>query len=199
MELKRNYRRKKMKKPISRILIAAVLGCLIIVSLFGCISVYDPPRRGKVIDAETREPIEDAVVMGYWEMDYFPILFLGGPSYFYDAREAVTDQNGNFTLPGLGPWLYMGNLTGPYMHVYKKGYSYARFSWITESVLKKRTTYSPTYEKLELKWIDKRLNIPLRKLDESESIDRINLSPRIERSKIKRFLKEINQLPPKYR
>lgn len=190
-----------MKTPISRNLIAAVLGCVILASLFGCISVYDPPRRGTVIDAETREPIEGAVVMGYWDIYYLHYwLFPGGPTAYYDARETVTDENGHFTLPGLGPWVFPpGYLNGPYLHVYKRGYEYSSFSWITERVLRKKTTYSPTYERLELKWIDKRLNIPLRKLDEGESIDRINLSTRIEKRKIKRFLKEINQLPPKYR
>jgi len=52
----------------------------------------DGPYKGKVIDLETGEPIEGAVVAGVWvlEFNFTP---------FCDAKETVTDKNGEFILP----------------------------------------------------------------------------------------------------
>ena len=52
----------------------------------------DGPYKGKVIDLETGEPIEGAVVGGVWvlEFNFTP---------FCDAKETVTDKNGEFILP----------------------------------------------------------------------------------------------------
>ncbi|MBA2883202.1 hypothetical protein HNR65_003564 [Desulfosalsimonas propionicica] len=120
------------------------------------------------MDADTGEPIENVVVMGYWRINYFPFMFIGAPSHYYDAREAVTDEEGYFTLPGLGLWLYPGYLNSPSISVYKKGYK------------------NRGWDK------DKRV-IPLRKLDEEESIYRINLDiPLSDNHKIKRYLQEID-------
>jgi hypothetical protein len=60
---------------------------------FGADFLYhsDGPYKGKVIDLETGKPIEGAVVAGVWvlEFNFTP---------FCDAKETVTDKNGEFTL-----------------------------------------------------------------------------------------------------
>ncbi|MBA2883201.1 hypothetical protein HNR65_003563 [Desulfosalsimonas propionicica] len=43
-------------------------GVMLLLVASGCISVYDPPRHGRVIDADTGESIENVVVMGYWDI-----------------------------------------------------------------------------------------------------------------------------------
>lgn len=56
------------------------------------------PWRGKVIDAETKGPIEGAAVVAVWEKE-FRLDPAGAHTYFLDAEEAVTDRNGEFEIP----------------------------------------------------------------------------------------------------
>lgn len=62
--------------------------------------IYDKPAfRGKFIDAETKEPIEGAVVaVIYWK---YPII--GGPAgrsaSILTAKETLTNKNGEFFFP----------------------------------------------------------------------------------------------------
>ncbi len=58
----------------------------------------DGPYRGKVIDAETKAPIEGAVVVGVWRRQ--PALAMHPKHLFEEAKEVLTDKNGEFTLPG---------------------------------------------------------------------------------------------------
>jgi hypothetical protein len=60
-------------------------------------SAFFKPYRGKVIDADTKEPIEGAVVAAIWIRDvtHFPT---GTTSKFKKARETVTDKNGEFSI-----------------------------------------------------------------------------------------------------
>jgi hypothetical protein len=61
---------------------------------------YDGSYHGKVVDEQTREPIEGVVVLGSWWVYHFGLG--GGYSTYHDAREAVTDKNGEFTIKGEG-------------------------------------------------------------------------------------------------
>jgi hypothetical protein len=56
------------------------------------------PYKGKVVDKETNEPIEGAVVFMRFFTDFQ--LSPGGPvSHFVDAVEVMTDDNGEFEIP----------------------------------------------------------------------------------------------------
>jgi hypothetical protein len=52
----------------------------------------DGPYKGKVVDLETGKPIEGAVVAGVWVLAF-------NFTPFCDAKETVTDKNGEFILP----------------------------------------------------------------------------------------------------
>jgi len=99
--------------------------CLVIIILLTATSVFsadflyhsDGPYKGKVIDLETGQPIEGAVVAGVWvlEFNFTP---------FCDAKETVTDKNGEFILPkascfSLWPFAKVGRLD---IVVFKPGY-----------------------------------------------------------------------------
>ncbi|MGA2193311.1 MAG: carboxypeptidase-like regulatory domain-containing protein [Nitrospirota bacterium] len=85
--------------------------------LSGCVA---GPWRGRVIDSETKGPIEGAAVVAVW---YGSRLTLdeGSMQYFSDARETVTDKDGRFELPA-----YKYNPTfqskNPKFTIFKPGY-----------------------------------------------------------------------------
>lgn len=54
------------------------------------------PWRGRVIDADTKEPIEGAVVVAVWERRYD--CGFNNPTYFQEAREVLTDKEGRFEI-----------------------------------------------------------------------------------------------------
>lgn len=79
----------------------------------------DGPYRGKVIDLETGEPIEGAVVAGTWIL-----LVLSGSPRFCDSKETVTDKNGEFVLPKASCFTLwpIAKLDFPEVVVFKPGY-----------------------------------------------------------------------------
>jgi hypothetical protein len=155
----------------------------------GCMYVvrYDSDYRGRVFDGETKAPIEGAAVLGVW--------FTGTPtpagaiSHYYDAREALTDKNGDFSIPGMGLRV-LSNLEPMSVMVFKSGYT------VVESRI---------WESLETK-------VELDKTIHDKAIDRTSFPYKIQDSKdywpymdssgVAQFplrkltLKELNALPP---
>lgn len=86
----------------------------------------DPPKgpyRGRVIDAETKAPIPGAVVLAYW--DYEVPTWIHLTTKFYEAREVLTDSNGEFfmdvaDIEGLAP----PRTRAPEFVIFKPGYGY---------------------------------------------------------------------------
>jgi hypothetical protein len=99
-----------------------VLFLLLVVISVACSPIrYDGPYKGRVIDAETRQPIESAVVLGVW---YKELPSPGGSvgSYF-DAQETLTDKNGDFELKGQGLQI-LSTVSGMHVLIFKAGYEY---------------------------------------------------------------------------
>lgn len=94
---------------------------VVILTLAGCVSIarYDGPYEGRIIDAETRQPLEGVVVFGEWKV-FHPNL-AGGNYTYYDAAETLTDKNGEFRIPGKGVRV-LSNLTEMYFLIFKAGY-----------------------------------------------------------------------------
>ncbi len=99
---------------------------LLLLIWYGRYLIYiDGPFSGRVIDTETREPIEGAVVLAVWKMSTCTLG--GGVSTYYDAKETVTDKNGEFEVPRLvsfniNPLYYLDDLTE--ITIFKPGYTY---------------------------------------------------------------------------
>ena len=69
---------------------------MLLISTTGCASAG--PWTGRVIDAETKQPIEGAAVVAVWYSSH--IGSPGGPvEHFSFARETLTDKNGYFNMP----------------------------------------------------------------------------------------------------
>lgn len=86
----------------------------------GCAPIrYDHDLVGKVVDSETGKPIPGAVILGYWERTE-PIV---GHGSFFDARETVADENGDFHLEGRR-LRFFTNIEPVLGYVFKAGYDW---------------------------------------------------------------------------
>ncbi|PKL52236.1 MAG: hypothetical protein CVV37_02300 [Nitrospira bacterium HGW-Nitrospira-1] len=63
----------------------------------GWIFYHESAFKGKVIDAETKEPIEGAVVVAIYNIREASIADSGSSSV--DAKEVLTNKNGEFYIP----------------------------------------------------------------------------------------------------
>jgi hypothetical protein len=78
------------------------------------------PYRGRVIEEESGRPIAGAVAIGNWTDVHVNVA--GGTTYCIDARETVTDANGEFEIPDVS----RGNFS---IFVYKVGYRRVQCLW----------------------------------------------------------------------
>jgi hypothetical protein len=79
--------------------------------------------RGKVVVAETGQPLEGAVFVIVWHTK--PFIAMDGPSYFHSAKEALTDAKGEFFVdgsPGIdwNPFTYI--VKSPSIAIYMPSY-----------------------------------------------------------------------------
>jgi len=107
-----------------RLILITVL-LLLIIAIAGCYL----PISGKVIDAETQQPIEGAVVLVEWNEAHGL-----GLTYHtvYKIVETATDKKGDFFLPGA----YSPFVDPPYLVIYKQGY----IAWRNDTIF-------PSFEK----------------------------------------------------
>ena len=76
------------------------------------------PFQGRIVNVETKQPLEGVVVLIEWRQVHF---FSG--STFIDAKETLTDKDGKFYIPGiwiLNPWKRLN--TEAHVTIYKSGY-----------------------------------------------------------------------------
>ena len=114
----------KRKWTLKRALITLVISGAVIWLLNGSfffIYYIDGPYWGKVVDADTDEPISGANVMAIWKFQYAVIKY---SSSFADARETITDDKGRFFIsPARQIWFYpISDLCLKELNVYKSGY-----------------------------------------------------------------------------
>jgi hypothetical protein len=138
----------------------AILNILVVLATLTCAYGirYDGPYSGRVIDADTGAPVEGVVVLGVWNTEQ--ITPGGAVHNFHDARETVTDKNGEFEIPGMGLKI-LGNVTPLDVLIFKAGYEHIGMgSWESlkvDLILRKK-----------IKWEEKKAIIPLKKLTMEE-------------------------------
>jgi len=92
----------------------------------GCVGhlVYTSgPYRGRVIDAETKEPLVGAVVLAIWYREV-PVAPHGPAEDYHDALEVLTDTQGEFTVPRKTHFTLIGKIREPDFVIYYPGYGY---------------------------------------------------------------------------
>jgi len=137
---------------------------LLLVLTLGCFRAFPAKSggayRGKIVEAETREPIEGVIILGIWFARGM------GNGVYYDAHETVTDKKGDFwILPpaaSLTGIVLDGRLLEPMsIVIFKAGYEHLGLmpwdSFKEDTILKER-----------IKWEGTKPIIPLRKLTPEE-------------------------------
>ncbi|MDH4162816.1 MAG: carboxypeptidase-like regulatory domain-containing protein [Nitrospirota bacterium] len=104
----------------------------IILAVAGCYM----PIKGRVIDAETQQPIEGAVVMVEWTKQHG---FIDHWTESYKVVEVVSDKEGRVKIKGC----YSPFVAPPHVTVYKKGY----VAWNDEAIFQGRA-------RTDFKWGD---------------------------------------------
>lgn len=157
----------------------------------------DGPWMGRVIDAETKEPIEGTVVLAVWNKVYGTPT--GRQHYFFDAKEVITDKDGTFIIQKFNAINFLPiirSIEGPEFVIFKPGYT--SFPGPAYNYFHKYFPHSPL--RVDLKTLGelfkKNVTVELLKLKNKE--ERLNVLPSISspfighEEKKKNFIKLIN-------
>jgi hypothetical protein len=115
-------RRKKLTWYVVFPLAIIFLPILFLVVWFNVPYYYLPPFEGKVIDAETKEPISGAAVLAVYYGEYPTVA--GANTYAIDAQETLTDEKGEFNIAEVKEWFgdHPGTPVEANLMIFKPGY-----------------------------------------------------------------------------
>jgi hypothetical protein len=106
----------------TKLLCVFCLALVVVSTGCGHVLYMDGPYYDKLLDRETKEPIEGAAVVAVWQkqspwVGHYVVTY-------YDAQEAVTDQAGNFTIPGItgGSLNPLAEIRDPLFTIFKPDY-----------------------------------------------------------------------------
>lgn len=172
-----------MLRVIFHLIIAGV-----VLACTGCVNYLriDGPYKGRVIDADTKLPIEGAVVHAeWWRLVYVPVV--GGQAY-YDSREVLTDKDGEFKIPGQG-LLVMTSIHEPDFTIFKAGYrELDGFQWGSE-----RKMWADDYEG-KVVWDGGKPTFTIKRMTMEQRRKRIITEPHdAPMNKIRLFRREYNK------
>lgn len=103
---------------------------LLVAPLSGCAYSYSAGSiEGRVVDAETEQPLEGVIVVANWALEFG---WEGGSLATLYLTEAQTDANGRYFIPAWGPKKVPGKLPSearlknddPALYFYLNGYEY---------------------------------------------------------------------------
>ncbi len=107
-----------LRRALFVVVLVAVLSLGFVSPGLVCAKTY----HGQLVDAETGEPLEGAVVVVVWHTE--PRIAMDPPEYFHDAKEALTDAQGKFRLeasPAIN-WNPFMAIKDPNIVIFKPGY-----------------------------------------------------------------------------
>lgn len=113
-----------LKKVLKNILVIVALWTSTAFASSASLYYSDGPWMGKVIDTETKEPIEGAVVLAVWQKVYASPT--GRNHYFFDAIEVLTGSDGKFFIPKFNAVNFLPiirSIEGPDFTIFKPGYT----------------------------------------------------------------------------
>lgn len=98
---------------------------LLLPLMSSCASVLSAePVTARVVDADTGRPLAGVVIMAYWDLHQGSLLGHAPSCGAVDIEEAVTDENGDFSIPGWGPVTSTCDMRdeNPSLILFKSGY-----------------------------------------------------------------------------
>lgn len=116
-------------KKIILMIIGLTVAILVFISGPGCgnqwILFYDKPITGRVVDAETGDPIENVVVISMWQLTQYLSHGHGG---YAKITVTKTDKDGTFQIPfwiTFKPWKWNSSVDeyAPKLVFYKPGFN----------------------------------------------------------------------------
>ena len=141
--------------------------------------------KGKIVDAETGEPIEGAVVMLIWYRNH---AFSG--SDYFKSRETLTDESGMFYLKGRYKinFVPITHVSEPILLIFKGNYKHVKRPWVLsvfkENHMKKKINFEGNLIIFKLKKLlkikERMRNLP-------------SLSSEVPYEKRKLFMDEVNR------
>jgi len=102
-----------------------ILGLLILSLTSGCAGhvVYaSGPYRGRVVDADTQQPLVGAAVVAIWYREV-PVAPHGPAVDYHDSMEVLTDTNGEFIVPKRTHLTLIGKIREPDFVIYYPAYA----------------------------------------------------------------------------
>lgn len=104
---------------------AIIIILMLVLALSLCLNpaLAAGPWKGKIIDIETKEPLEGVVVLAVWVRAYRTPA--GDNTYFYEAKEVLTDKEGRFEIPSYSPINLLpiiSYIREPEFTIFKPGY-----------------------------------------------------------------------------
>ncbi len=103
--------------------LAVVIYGLILFSTSIASALPSGPWKGRIIDIETKEPIEGAVIVACWRRVWRTPA--GGVADFYEIKEVLTNKEGNYEMPSYTPinmLPILSYISGPEFTIFKPGY-----------------------------------------------------------------------------
>jgi len=158
--------------------------CFVLIVSSGCYAAG--PWKGKVVDAQTKQPIEGAAVVAVWSKSYRGPAGLS--TGYLDARETVTDNDGKFEIESFSALdvPFFREISGPLFTIYKPGYgSYPSYQVSPEPPIPYETIFEKNEDIVELPVFT----------DNKERRDAMNAatpSSYVPRTKVKQLMKLIN-------
>jgi hypothetical protein len=130
-------KKKKLFKIIA--IIAALFVAFIVVR-------FPSSYEGKVVDADTGEPVEEAVVLLHWSHASLPHAHY---EKYLDAKETLTDKNGFFKTKrrkiNLNP---LSNTFSPNIIIFKSGYKAIDTAWVLNVFREEHKKWDSPYKKI---------------------------------------------------
>ncbi|HTE42206.1 MAG TPA: hypothetical protein VK629_15375 [Steroidobacteraceae bacterium] len=114
--------------------------------LSGCVA-HRSEFEGRIVDAETQQPIEGAVVLAHWRLEYYVLEKQDGGAV--QLIETKTDKDGRFKVPSWTKvyWPFRGLMEDhmdPELIMFKDGYEFRLARSITEFRSKQLKQLPPT-------------------------------------------------------
>jgi len=104
----------------SRLFVSAVFAAVVTGGCGGHLIYSSGPLRGRVVDADTGQPLAGAAVVAAWFLEQPTAVH--GTATAYDVVEVLTDDKGEFVVPHQTHVTLVGSVNEPRITIYMPGY-----------------------------------------------------------------------------